>query len=93
MPNATCDGESSYAPTQGRLIEGRPTWCAPFLTELRRQRDKYAACNTTLAADLAGVSRARAYLYRGTPQGRAFRIEWDLIVLEAQRFHSIRHHR
>jgi hypothetical protein len=73
------------------VSENRPPWCDLFLKELRRQGMKYAQCNVKLAAELAGVGREWAHRYRHSPNGEAFRIEWDTIVLEARRLHSIRH--
>lgn len=94
MPNSIGHSARSHAADEasGSVgTRGRPDWCAPFLAELRRQRDKYSACNTRLAADIAGVHWTWLYRYSKSDLGRSFRIEWDTIVLEARRFHSFLH--
>lgn len=91
MQNATCYREDASETETGSVSDGRPAWCSIFLAELRRQSRKHAACNTRLAAELAGIDRSWLYKYSKSDLGRTFRMEWDLIVLEARRFHSFRH--
>ena len=94
MPNATRYAEDSHTPTpvaEPRRLRDTPEWCFPFLEELFRQAVKFQRCNVQLACDLAGTTKRSAYFYRAHPNGRWFRIAWDLIILDARTLHS-KHH-
>ena len=95
MPNQTRYAENSRPPAplpEPRRLTDPPEWCDLFLEELFRQSVKHHRCNVQLACDLAGVYKSWAYDYRNRPQGRWFRIAWDLIVLNARTLHSKHHH-
>ena len=91
MPYATCDAESRCSTEtypEPRRLRDAPAWCSLFLDEMFRQAARHYRCNVQLAADLAGIERSVVYAYRNGPNGRWFRMAWDLIVLDARTLHS-----
>lgn len=72
------------------MIDEEPPWVELFLSELRRMARCNGQCDVSLAAELAGISRARAYCYRKERRGQRLRIEWDLTVATARRVYLSR---